>query len=159
MPERNPKIEFQSVFPITGDCRYCHKPLLGKQTSWCSKLCQESAWADICILRGSSKYVRKALKKRDKEICAACNRDCNLTKRVIDHAGTSINHLIKNAWTHQLEPEYYILRYFGFIPFKHTWEADHIIEVRDGGSNELSNFQTLCIPCHKIKTKTRPFFN
>ena len=34
------------------------------------------------------------------------------------------------------------------------WEADHIIEVRHGGGGcTLDNFQTLCIPCHKAKTK------
>lgn len=35
------------------------------------------------------------------------------------------------------------------------WQADHIIEVRDGGGGcDLDNFQTLCIPCHKDKTKS-----
>ena len=33
-------------------------------------------------------------------------------------------------------------------------EADHIINRAQGGSDELSNLQTLCKPCHKIKTQT-----
>lgn len=34
-----------------------------------------------------------------------------------------------------------------------TWQADHIIEVREGGGySQLSNFQTLCTTCHKEKT-------
>lgn len=34
------------------------------------------------------------------------------------------------------------------------WQADHIIEVRHGGGGcELEGYQTLCVPCHKVKTK------
>ena len=34
------------------------------------------------------------------------------------------------------------------------WHADHIIEVRHGGGGcSLENFQTLCLKCHKKKTK------
>lgn len=32
------------------------------------------------------------------------------------------------------------------------WEADHIKRLKDGGENRESNFQVLCIPCHKEKT-------
>ena len=32
------------------------------------------------------------------------------------------------------------------------WEHDHIIPLKDGGSHALDNIQTLCIPCHKLKT-------
>lgn len=36
------------------------------------------------------------------------------------------------------------------------WQADHIIEVRDGGGGcGLDNFQTLCKDCHKEKTHDR----
>lgn len=36
------------------------------------------------------------------------------------------------------------------------WEADHIVEVRDGGGCcGLDNYQTLCVPCHKAKTRQR----
>ena len=34
------------------------------------------------------------------------------------------------------------------------WEADHIRPVAEGGGeSDLSNFQTLCVPCHAKKTK------
>merc|ERR1712039_68081 len=36
----------------------------------------------------------------------------------------------------------------------HLWEADHAVAVRDGGGESaLTNFQTLCLPCHAEKTK------
>jgi len=40
------------------------------------------------------------------------------------------------------------------------WHADHIIPVSQGGSAcDLSNFQTLCIDCHKDKTHNFPHHN
>lgn len=33
------------------------------------------------------------------------------------------------------------------------WNADHILELRWGGEHTLSNLQTLCIECHKVKTQ------
>ena len=34
------------------------------------------------------------------------------------------------------------------------WEADHIVPVAEGGGEtSLDNFQTLCVPCHKEKTR------
>ena len=33
------------------------------------------------------------------------------------------------------------------------FEIDHIVEVKHGGTNELSNLQLLCPCCHAVKTK------
>ena len=33
-----------------------------------------------------------------------------------------------------------------------NWECDHLIPLRKGGTNELSNLRVLCKPCHKLKT-------
>ena len=32
-------------------------------------------------------------------------------------------------------------------------EADHIVPLEVGGSHDLENMQTLCKPCHLVKTK------
>lgn len=33
------------------------------------------------------------------------------------------------------------------------WQADHVLAVHmGGGESDLSNFQTLCTPCHMKKT-------
>ena len=38
-------------------------------------------------------------------------------------------------------------------PFDESgYEIDHIKELRDGGTNDLSNLQALCIMCHRVKT-------
>jgi 5-methylcytosine-specific restriction protein A len=31
-------------------------------------------------------------------------------------------------------------------------EVDHIIEKAKGGTDDLSNLQSLCTPCHRVKT-------
>jgi len=33
------------------------------------------------------------------------------------------------------------------------YQIDHIVEVANGGSNDLSNLQVLCVCCHSVKTK------
>ena len=35
------------------------------------------------------------------------------------------------------------------------WDADHIVPLNRGGTNELSNLRTLCHPCHKSRKRHR----
>ncbi|MDE0658047.1 MAG: HNH endonuclease [Gammaproteobacteria bacterium] len=32
-------------------------------------------------------------------------------------------------------------------------EVDHVVPLKDGGTDDLSNLQTLCKPCHAAKTR------
>ena len=32
------------------------------------------------------------------------------------------------------------------------YDIDHIIELRHGGTNDMSNLQALCPACHRVKT-------
>jgi 5-methylcytosine-specific restriction endonuclease McrA len=32
------------------------------------------------------------------------------------------------------------------------YDIDHIVELRNGGSNDISNLQALCPACHRVKT-------
>lgn len=34
------------------------------------------------------------------------------------------------------------------------WDADHIVSLENGGSNDYSNFQVLCKNCHGGKTRS-----
>lgn len=41
-------------------------------------------------------------------------------------------------------------------PFDESgYEIDHIQELRDGGSNDISNLQALCPMCHRVKTSRK----
>ena len=66
---------------------------------------------------------------------------------------------------HNHEPEQ-VMRYHGFhgepfcficgrsqdkLGIKETITVDHIIEIRDGGADEINNTQLLCTACHKLK--------
>ena len=33
------------------------------------------------------------------------------------------------------------------------FQIDHIVEVKHGGTNEITNLQMLCPSCHSVKTK------
>lgn len=37
---------------------------------------------------------------------------------------------------------------------KGEWQCDHVTRWSDGGRTELRNLQTLCLPCHAVKTRT-----
>lgn len=40
--------------------------------------------------------------------------------------------------------------------YDEEWQADHIIPVQlGGGACDISNFQTLCVMCHKEKTQSQ----
>lgn len=45
-----------------------------------------------------------------------------------------------------------LLETLGFNRSRVLWEADHILPVDEGGTDDLGNFQTLCLHCHKEKT-------
>lgn len=67
--------------------------------------------------------------ERDGGVCARCERDANVVAEYTDSG--------------------FFKRYVGL-----GWEADHIVAVIEGGGAcGLENFQTLCVPCHKLKTK------
>jgi 5-methylcytosine-specific restriction endonuclease McrA len=44
------------------------------------------------------------------------------------------------------------MREKGFVPRQSFWELDHKNPLIDGGTHELSNLQTLCVPCHHKKS-------
>lgn len=41
----------------------------------------------------------------------------------------------------------------GIVLQANGWECDHVVELRDGGTNDVSNLRALCRPCHMAKTR------
>lgn len=104
---------------------------------------------------------RKGVWNRDRGICARCGCDCVMRMRILRKAWLSLwryaDMLETNRWRGRdlAFLDWHFVELFGPVEvlwLPHAWEADHIIEKRAGGSNALSNLQTLCIPCHRRKT-------
>lgn len=34
-----------------------------------------------------------------------------------------------------------------------AWECDHLVPIKDGGTNHIDNLRVLCRPCHRGKTR------
>ncbi len=104
-----------------------------------------------------SGYARAKVRERDGGICALCGADCEFLERISwvirrlgsrlawDPDGLEAMRLLRDAW--------------GFATWTHSWdvrsmwEADHVVPLAEGGTNDLENYRTLCIPCHREQTR------
>jgi 5-methylcytosine-specific restriction protein A len=106
----------------TKNCAFCQKAFRWPHRVYCSDECQRGF---------SAKYyghiwsvIRDEAIKRDRHVCKKCGRVCE--KGQDPHGFSS-----------------------------HDWcdcEVDHILEVAEGGTDDMENLQTLCSACHRKKT-------
>lgn len=120
-------------------CRQCGKEVPKGRRTFCGADCIHE-WK----MRSSPPYVRAKVWKRDRGICLAC--------------GVDTDDLKAQASKLKGQERCDFLKSRGFPVDARSsgqfWQADHIIEVVNGGGEcGLENFQTLCTPCHKAKTK------
>ncbi len=120
-----------------GICRWCGGECAGRRKTWCSKKCVAAY-----ELRSDPRAVRRALRKRDKGICAGCGLDAIALKRQLKGC---------------VEEQRAIIYPYGFTRPKDVkrslWEAAHIVGVAEGGGCcDLDNYKTLCVPCHRAET-------
>lgn len=83
--------------------------------------------------------LRAIVFRRDKGVCAECKADSEKVERVY-HAIIGF------------EAKQVFCKATGYVEGWTFWDADHIQELADGGSDQIGNLQTLCLPCHKVKT-------
>lgn len=179
----NSTLTISDLFPVNKKlCRYCSKPLTGKQSKWCSKTCALNAFNDTMLARGSSKHIREKVYARDNGICAKCGVDCKKLQRISDKAYCSLLDYKEDAfersgwrpfmycyasprgWGGEISNNIFEKQYFkdcrkivAQTPLSYglsCWQADHIVECVNGGSHSMDNLQTLCNSCHKAKTRT-----
>ncbi len=87
---------------------------------------------------------------RDHGVCSKCGLDTVALKKILyrvlkERGRTSYDNLL---WNYKLQYGY------DFALDKHSFEVDHIQAVAlGGGSCGLDNLKTLCVPCHRAKTK------
>lgn len=140
-------------------CTWCGVEVKPPRRTFCS---------DDCVheykIRSDPGYVRIQLRNRDHGICAQCGLDCEKLQRVLNY----IQYGTERPYARPRYDPYYAsqaggldivkqtLVELGFLayPIRSLWDADHILEVVNGGGEcGLENYQTLCQVCHKAKTK------
>lgn len=127
-------------------------------------------------------YQRMLVHDRDHGVCSICGVDTKARQREATetahlwrwlarrHAEALFGRgeLPRLPWDTGMEPRAWsecwawscrwvdedIERVFGpGIGTTHTWEADHIVPVIEGGGEcDISNLRTLCLPCHRAET-------
>jgi 5-methylcytosine-specific restriction protein A len=151
------------MYPVRKDaeghrlCRWCQKPVPRSRMSYCGEDCLREV-----DCRTNAGQLRSYVFARDKGVCAECGCDTEKIKRVVDYAGQSFKNMERYGeqlrrraslgwWTQEV---WAIYRAMGFNYHGHLWEADHVVAHSEGGESCLENVQTLCIPCHKAKTRS-----
>jgi 5-methylcytosine-specific restriction endonuclease McrA len=147
-----------TVYPVGRDeagkrlCRWDQKPVARRRLAYCSDACQIEV--DI---RTSASSLRHHVRRRDKSMCASCKCKTAKLRRILNHARRSLRELRLSTegrrFRHEGKAIDALLIRLGFNPKKSLWEADHIVELSSGGDSSLANTQTLCVPCHKVKTR------
>ena len=123
-------------------CRFCRKPIPQGRRTFCSEACVHQ-WK----IRSDVSYMRKAVFLRDKGICKVCGFDTIKLQAAL----YELHRVDQVAWELKLE-ELQIPKNRR-SPGDSLWDADHILEVADGGGESpLSNIQTLCLTHHKLKS-------
>lgn len=126
-------------------CRWCKKEVQPPRRTFCSDECVHE-WR----LRSNVGYLREHTYKRDLGICASCNSDTRLQK-------IQLENILKSCGYNEKAEPYKVLLIALNVTInearKTLWHADHIVPVENGGGLcGLSNIQTLCVRCHKLKT-------
>lgn len=102
------------------------------------------------------------MESRDRGVCFACGIDTNLVSRILFHlirwgsprpsARLAQTLLVSLGWSQtRAEATVPPLSVSGTLSAP-LWEADHVVPVCEGGTNDASNGRTLCCPCHAAET-------
>lgn len=136
-----------------GVCRWCRKPIDK------AKHPRARTWHPDCIeewKQGQPGWQRHMAHERDGGRCAACGSTWRERRERSAHqVGWQAWGLIAAATG---VPEPRELRWPRTSPNRlrrvdNAVEYDHRVPLWAGGPNTLENIQTLCVPCHRAKTK------
>jgi len=169
-----PKIQYgRSRYPTQPEkkkCRGCHGDVPKGRSSWCSNKCYDAF---------EPKRVRWFCQQRDKYVCHHCGVDSEKMRARYEHANRwtapnqyrylengifqrekydaalKIAHRHERRWRAAAKKRMAAMRADGWPSHacRDWWEMDHVTPYSEGGLTVLENVRTLCIPCHKKRTK------
>lgn len=142
-------------------CRYCDKKISQdkRYRAWCNNDCSREA-----AIRTYQSWARTALFDRENGVCQQCGIDTQELHHELRLLQSSIKWDRVSVQQKQLQKTVLqtllvAMQNCGYdvgvryMTWRTLWHMDHIVEHAEGGNLEPENLQTLCVPCHKAKTK------
>src|SRR5438067_1639126 len=118
-----------------GRCRWCWGDCKPPRRTFCSNACVlgyrlECDW----------EFIRGRVRARDEGVCAACGTDTEWLHRAFRHGlGESLREIrVRDPKTGR-DVTLRRLLVYALLGRRHHWEADHILQRNEGGSNQLAN--------------------
>lgn len=125
-------------------CRVCHAVCPPRRRCYCSDECSDR-YAEFHVWS----QIRLRVDNRDRGVCSECGVDTEAAQAWWRRIRERIRHS-----RHDFRGLLRAMRAAGWPGFgRDWWEADHIVARKDGGRDRLDNLRTLCVPCHKERTK------
>ena len=152
-------------------CRQCETEVPSHRRTFCGEACIHT-W----MMKTDTGYVRQAVERRDKGVCAACGvntldqkaayaayqqeqREADRQAAIKNGVWVTMNQTPeqrRTVYNLQQRRDHAWCAEIGVAKgdiHKSWWQADHILPVAEGGGEcDLDNYQTLCLKCHKAKT-------
>ncbi len=130
----------QQIFKVAHYlCRGCHGPVPKGRFTWCSQACKEV---------NDPFWVRRAVQKRDKHVCALCG--VNIKEAVARRRAVTLEYppfLPGETSTQRYKRHCEALEKLRGPKIRE--EHDHVVPFSAGGKTVLENMRTVCSPCHK----------
>ena len=121
--------------------------------------CQRTCYEEHNQMKNATS-LRRELEKRERGVCVECNLDCNALVRQISifkSRSKRAAEILKTSPNFGARGNRTLLTRLARTAAKgHAWECDHKIAVFEGGGMcTVENCQTLCVVCHRKKTKAQ----
>lgn len=168
--------------PLGGRCRWCGEAIYRKAKDGRIVVDRRRGWHEgrevdprafpepRCVQEYNAQAFtfRGAIFRRDRGVCASCGRDVHAElelweqqMRLIRGEWSAMREAVwdrdePGGWLDKIRPlqdgeQAAVNRFLREHP-RPEWHADHVVPLEDGGEHLLANGQTLCVPCHTVKT-------
>eukprot|EP00056_Hartaetosiga_gracilis_P007950 m.114128 g.114128 ORF g.114128 m.114128 type:complete len:1223 (-) comp12812_c0_seq1:69-3737(-) len=142
-----------SSHPQSSTCKYCKKMIQNKHTLQ-QTFCSHECWELFNIKTGSSNTIRRRLFELEGGVCQLCGLNTHeLFQRIRAIDKPEHRRKVLCSTRFQFMKTTRIASIAQRPSEGDFWQADHINPVCEGGGeSDISNFRTLCTPCHSKET-------